>query len=130
MQFSRRPILFSAIAAAALSASPAWLAAQITYPATKKVEHVDTYHGVKVPDPYRWLEDSDSPETATWVNAENRVTSAYFAQIPYRDAVRNRLRQLYDYARYGAPLRRGEHFFFQKNDGLQNQSVWYVQRRA
>ncbi len=128
MQFSRRPILFSAIAAAALSASPAWLAAQITYPATKKVEHVDTYHGVKVPDPYRWLEDSDSPETAAWVNAENRITSAYFAQIPYRDAVRNRLRQLYDYARYGAPLRRGEYFFFQKNDGLQNQSVWYVQK--
>lgn len=128
MQFPRRLTLYSAIAAAALSSSPAWLAAQITYPATAKVEHVDTYHGVKVPDPYRWLEDSDSAETAAWVKAENKVTNAYLAQIPYRDAVRNRLRQLYDYARYGAPIRRGEYFFFQKNDGLQNQSVWYVQK--
>ncbi|MCC7340041.1 MAG: S9 family peptidase [Bryobacterales bacterium] len=128
MQFPRRLTLYSMIAAAAITASPAWLAAQISYPAAAKVEHTDTYDGVKVADPYRWLEDSDSPETAAWVEAENKVTSAYFARIPYREAVRNRLRQLYDYARYGAPIRRGEFFFFQKNDGLQNQSVWYVQK--
>ncbi|MCC6263670.1 MAG: S9 family peptidase [Bryobacterales bacterium] len=128
MQFPRRLTLYSTIAAAALSASPAWLAAQISYPAAAKVEHTDSYHGVKVADPYRWLEDSDSPQTAAWVEAENKVTSAYFARIPYREAVRNRLRQLYDYARYGAPIRRGDFFFFQKNDGLQNQSVWYVQK--
>lgn len=128
MHFQWRLILYSAVSAVAFSISPAWLAAQITYPVTAKVEHTDNYHGVKVADPYRWLEDDHSAQTAAWVQAENKVTQAYFAQIPYRDAVRNRLRQLYDYPKYGAPIRRGEYFFFQKNDGLQNQSVWYVQK--
>ncbi len=128
MHFLRRFILHSAVPALIFSISPAWLAAQLAYPSTAKVDHTDTYHGVEVPDPYRWLEDDHSAQTAAWVEAENKVTSAYFARIPYRDAVRNRLRQLYDYPKYGIPIRRGEYFFFEKNSGLQNQSVWYVQK--
>ncbi|MDZ7637300.1 MAG: prolyl oligopeptidase family serine peptidase [Bryobacterales bacterium] len=119
--------MYLAISALALvpEGGVAWAATE--YPATAKVDHVDTYHGVNVPDPYRWLEDDNSAETAAWVEAQNKVSNAYFAQIPFREALRNRLRQLYDYPKYGSPVRRGELFFFQKNDGLQNQSVWYVQ---
>ncbi|MCZ2156902.1 MAG: prolyl oligopeptidase family serine peptidase [Bryobacterales bacterium] len=117
-----------AIPAAALTLSPAWLPAQIQYPATAKVEHTDIYHGVKVADPYRWLEDADSPETAAWVKAENAVTNAYFSAIPYREELRNRLRQLYDYPKYGIPVRRGEYYFYEVNSGLQNQGVRYMQK--
>jgi prolyl oligopeptidase len=99
-----------------------------TYPKTRKVDHVDTYHGVRVPDPYRWLEDDRSPETAEWVRAQNAVTFGYLEKIPYRGKVLDRLTQLYDYPKYSAPARRGAQFFFTKNDGLQNQSVYYVQK--
>jgi prolyl oligopeptidase len=109
---------------------PALLAAQapFEYPATRKVDHVDTYHGTSVPDPYRWLEDDTSPETAKWVEAQNRVTFAYLDRIPFRPALKNRLEQLYNYAKYTAPTRRGDYYFFSKNDGLQNQNVLYVQK--
>jgi prolyl oligopeptidase len=89
---------------------------------------VDTYHGVKVPDPYRWLEDDTSTETAAWVEAQNRVTFAYLDNIPYRAQLTTRLKSLYDYAKFGMPQRRGDLYFFSKNDGLQNQSVYYIQR--
>jgi len=97
------------------------------YPQTRKVDHVDTYHGTKVPDPYQWLEDDNSPETAQWVEAENKVTFAYLERIPYRAELKKRLETLYNYPKYGAPSRKGEYFFFSKNDGLQNQSVLYIQ---
>lgn len=100
----------------------------IKYPETKKVETVDDYFGTKVPDPYRWLEDDSSPEVAAWVEAENKVTYAYLDQISYRAAIKDRLMKLYNYPKYGAPSRRGEWFFSTKNDGLQNQSVWYIQK--
>ncbi|MFN2577056.1 MAG: prolyl oligopeptidase family protein [Pyrinomonadaceae bacterium] len=100
----------------------------IIYPATKKVETVDDYFGTKVADPYRWLEDNDSPEVAAWVEAENKVTFAYLDQISYRSQVKDRLMKLYNYAKYGAPSRRGDWFIFSKNDGLQNQSVYYIQK--
>jgi prolyl oligopeptidase len=103
-------------------------AAQPGYPPTRKSDHVDTYHGVEVPDPYRWLEDDYSPETAKWVEAQNKVTFAYLEKIPFRDALRARLEKLYNYERYSAPFRKGPYFFFRKNDGLQNQNVLYVQR--
>jgi prolyl oligopeptidase len=129
MNVLRRLALYTAIPALAFALLPELsTAAGIDYPKTAKVDHVDTYHGVKVPDPYRWLEDDNSPETAAWVEAQNQVTNAYLAKIPFREALKNRLRQLYDYPKYGAPVRRGEYFFFQKNDGLQNQSVWYRQK--
>src|SRR5678810_556761 len=109
-----------------LSAS---LAAQgIQYPATKTVDHVDTYHGTAIADPYRWLEDDTSAETAAWVEAENKVTFAYLEKIPYRAQLTRRLNALYNYAKYSSPSRRGENYFFSKNDGLQNQSVLYIQK--
>src|SRR6266850_7392527 len=100
----------------------------IAYPATKKVDVVDDYFGTKVADPYRWLEDNDSPEVAAWVEAENKVTFNYLDQISYRTQMKDRLMKLYNYARYSSPTRRGEQFIFSKNDGLQNQSVWYIQK--
>ncbi|MBS1877518.1 MAG: S9 family peptidase [Acidobacteria bacterium] len=100
----------------------------LNYPKTRKTDHVDVYHGVRVPDPYRWLEDDKSEETARWVEAENKVTHDYLARIPERAALRKRLEELYNYAKYSAPTRRGEYYFFSKNDGLQNQSVLYKQK--
>lgn len=99
----------------------------LQYPQTKKVDHIDDYHGVKVADPYRWLEDDTSPETAAWVEAENKVTQSYLSRIPYREALKKRIRELENYPKYEPPIRRGELLFFSKNDGLQNQKVWYVQ---
>jgi len=104
------------------------LAQNLDYPQTRKDDQVDDYHGTKVPDPYRWLEDDNSAETAKWVEAENRVTFGYLEKIPYRAQVRARLEQLFNYPKYTAPFRKGEHFFFTKNDGLQNQNVVYVQK--
>lgn len=100
----------------------------IQYPVTRPVDHVDTYHGTTVPDPYRWLEDDTSAETAAWVEAQNQVTFAYLEKIPYRARLLKRLNALYDYAKYSASSRRGEFYFFSKNDGLQNQSVLYIQK--
>ena len=112
-----------------LLACTATLAAQgLTYPNTRTVDHVDTYHGTTVADPYRWLEDDTSAETARWVEAQNKVTFAYLEQIPYRAQLTKRLKALYDYAKFGMPQRRGDTYFFAKNDGLQNQSVYYIQR--
>jgi prolyl oligopeptidase len=99
-----------------------------SYPVTKKIDHVDDYHGTKVADPYRWLEDETSPETAAWVEAQNAVTFPYLERIGNRDALRARVMELNDYERYGAPARKGPYFFFSKNEGLQNQSVLYLQR--
>lgn len=100
----------------------------LQYPLTKKVEHVDAYFGVNVPDPYRWLEDDNSAETAEWVKSQNEVTFGYLEKIPYRAQVKARLEALYNYPKYSAPFRNGEYFFFSKNDGLQNQFVLYVQK--
>jgi prolyl oligopeptidase len=102
--------------------------AKLAYPVAKKVEQVDDYFGTKVSDPYRWLEDENSVATAKWVEDENKVTFAYLDTIPYRSAVKSRLETLLNYPRVGAPSRRGEWFFFSKNDGLQNQSVQYMQK--
>jgi prolyl oligopeptidase len=100
----------------------------VTYPESKKVEVVDDYFGTKVADPYRWLEEEKAPEVSAWVEAQNRVTFAYLEQIPYRQRIKERLTALFNYARYSAPGRRGEYYFYTKNDGLQNQSVWYRQK--
>jgi len=101
---------------------------RLDYPVTRTVDHIDTYHGVQVADPYRWLEDDNSPETVSWVEAQNKVTFAYLEQIPFRDRLKTRIERLYDYPKYSAPSRKRELFFFYKNDGLQNQSVLYVQQ--
>lgn len=101
--------------------------AQFQYPVTKKVDTVDNYHGTTVPDPYRWLEDDNSEETKAWVKSQNAVTQNYLSNIPYRDKVHKRLEELWNYTRYSAPFKEGDYYYFTKNDGLQNQSVWYRQ---
>jgi prolyl oligopeptidase len=100
----------------------------LQYPQTRKVDHVDTYHGTQVPDPYRWLEDDTSAETAAWVAAQNKITFPYLEKIPFRDELQRRVKQLNDYEKYTSPSRKGPYVFFRKNDGLQNQSVLYIQR--
>ena len=113
--------------ASALAATP--LAAPDTplvYPKAKTVDQVDDYHGVKVADPYRWLEDTDSAETHDWVEAENKLTFSYLDQIPYRGAIRERLLKLWNYERFTAPELEGGRYFYQHNDGLQNQNVLLV----
>src|SRR5215207_8389663 len=96
------------------------------YPKAKKVDQVDDYHGTKVSDPYRWMEDSKAPELQPWIEAENKVTDSYLASIPEREAIRNRLTELWNYERYSAPGKIGNRYIYSKNDGLQNQSVLYI----
>lgn len=100
--------------------------APLKYPETQKVNQIDIYHGVEVADPYRWLEDPDSAETKAWVEAQNQVTFSYLSQIPQREEIKHRLTQVWDYEKYGIPFKRGDRYFYYKNDGLQNQSVLYV----
>ena len=100
---------------------------KINYPATKKVDTVNTYFGTTVPDPYRWLEDDRAADTKAWVKAENKVTQDYLSQIPYRDAIHKRLQQLWNYEKYSAPFKEGKYTYFYKNDGLQSQSVLWRQ---
>lgn len=103
-------------------------AAAPDYPKTRKVDHKDTYHGTEISDPYRWLEDDRSTETAAWVRQQNRVTFDYLNAIPGRAGLLKRLEQLNNFAKESAPFRRGEFYFFTRNSGLQNQDVWYVRR--
>lgn len=97
----------------------------LPYPAAERGDVVDDYFGTPVPDPYRWLEDEDSEATRQWIAAENAVTEDYLAQIPYRSAIRERLAELWNYPKEGAPFRKGAWYYFFRNDGLQNQSVLY-----
>jgi prolyl oligopeptidase len=113
--------LVTAVGLAQQSSAPA-------YPETRKVDHVDTYHGTKVPDPYRWLEDDTSRDTAAWVEAQNKVTFPYLEKIPFRAQLQDRVLKLNDYEKYSAPSQKGPYFFFSKNSGLQNQSVLYIQK--
>jgi prolyl oligopeptidase len=117
-------VLFFALTVSA----PAGEKKPLVYPQTKKVDVVDDYHGTKVADPYRWLEDDNAPEVKAWVGEQNKVTSAYLGAIACRGPIAKRLEELYNYPRYSAPFRVGEYYFFSKNDGLQNQSVIYFQK--
>ncbi len=102
--------------------------AQIKYPETKKVKQEDNYFGTIVADPYRWLEDDNSEETKDWVQAENKVTDKYLSSIPFRNKVKNRMEEMWNYPKYGSPFKEGDYYYFYKNDGLQNQSILYRQR--
>jgi prolyl oligopeptidase len=95
------------------------------YPVARKSDQVDDYHGVKVADPYRWLEDLDSEETRKWVEAENNLTFAYLAEIPARNTIKERLTKLWNFEKYGVPFKEGNRYFYSRNSGLQNQSVLY-----
>lgn len=99
----------------------------LSYPTTRTTDTTDTYHGVQVSDPYRWLEDPNAPETEAWVQAQNKVTFGYLNDLPGRDKINARLTELWDYERYGIPFRQGDRYFYSKNNGLQNQSVLYTQ---
>jgi prolyl oligopeptidase len=118
-------ILFSVVLAFAACQKEA---AKLNYPVTKKVDQVDDYFGTKVADPYRWLEDDNAEDTKAWVEAQNKVTFGYLDTIPYRPKIKERLTEIFNYPRYSSPFRAGEYYFFTKNDGLQNQSVYYIQK--
>ena len=103
--------------------------AQLDYPESDMIEHVDNYHGTEVADPYRWLEDDvrESDAVKNWVDAQNDVTFAYLATIPERELIRQRMTELWDYERFGLPTKAGQRYFYSYNDGLQNQNVIYTQ---
>src|SRR5215211_3293676 len=96
------------------------------YPVARKSDQVDDYHGTKVADPYRWLEDLDSPETKAWVEAENKLTFGFLESIPERSAIKDRLTKLWNYEKYGIPFKEGHRYFYTRNSGLQNQAVLYT----
>jgi len=97
----------------------------ITYPPSRRADTIEVLHDITVADPYRWLEDLTTEETQDWITAQNTLTAAYLARIPQRDALRQRLTELWNYERYGIPFRQGDRYFFTRNDGLQNQAVLY-----
>ena len=101
---------------------------QMKYPETKKVDQEDNYFGTIVKDPYRWLEDDNSDETKAWVKEENKVTEDYLSKIPFREKVKSKLTEMWNYAKYGSPFKQGDYYYFYKNDGLQNQAVLYRQK--
>ena len=100
------------------------------YPVTAKGDVVDTIFGTPVPDPYRWLEDDMSDETAAWVKEQNNVTFGYLEKIPYREQIKERLTEMWNYEKYGIPFKEGDYTYFAKNDGLQNQYVYYRQKEG
>nr|WP_315158682.1 prolyl oligopeptidase family serine peptidase [uncultured Flavobacterium sp.] len=97
----------------------------IKYPATKKIDKVDVYFDNSIPDPFRWLEDDRSAETAEWVKDQNKVTFDYLAAIPFRNAIKARMEKLWNYEKVSAPFKEGDYTYYYKNNGLQNQSVMY-----
>lgn len=123
----RSIFLLFAFALVTTATTPGVSAQPINYPKTQKVDQVDTYFGTKVSDPYRWLENDDSANVEEWVAAQNKVTFDYLAKIPFRNQIRERLEKIWNYPKYTQPFKVGEKYFFHKNDGLQNQSVMYVQ---
>ncbi len=103
-------------------------AMRLEYPLTEKINHVDTYHGIEVVDPYRWLEEDvrESESVAQWVQAQNKVTATYLEKLPARTTIEQRLTQLWDYEKFGTPFKSGGRYYIAKNDGLQNHYVYYV----
>src|SRR3989440_6728198 len=123
--FSRSGVLLTGILlGGAAAAAPGQT---IQYPPAHQSDVVDDYHGTQVPDPYRWREDADAPETRAWIEAENRLTESWLSEIPQRGPIRKRLTELWNYPKYGTPFHKAGPYFFFKNDGLQNQSVLYKQ---
>ncbi|HXV13422.1 MAG TPA: prolyl oligopeptidase family serine peptidase [Candidatus Krumholzibacteria bacterium] len=111
-----------------MASSNSVFAKKYVYPEAMKQDVVDNYHGTQVADPYRWLEDPDSKDTMDWVAKENELTRSYIDSYAKRDAIEQRLTKLWNYPKYGLPNKQGDRYFFSKNDGLQNQSVLYVQK--
>ncbi len=126
MHFMRTVIFVFSLALPILSMFSAGQTSTLSYPQARRSDQVDDYHGTKVADPYRWLEDTDSAETHAWVEAENKLTFGYLDQIPYRQAIRDRLTKLWNYERFTSPHQEGGRYFFEHNNGLQNQNVLFV----
>ncbi|MBC8319379.1 MAG: S9 family peptidase [Bacteroidetes bacterium] len=120
-------ILVTAISFMLLTQQCKQSSSPIKYPEANKIDSVDVYFGHEVADPYRWLEDDNSEETAAWVEAENIITQTYLSDIPFRDQLNERLTKIWNYPKYGVPFNKGDKYFFFKNDGIQNQSVLYMQ---
>ena len=106
--------------------STATIAQTMSAPLTRKSDHVDTYHGTKVADPYRWLEDDNSEETKAWVKAQNIVTDKYLASLPQREPVKKLYKELFNFEKFGIPFKEGGRYFYTRNDGLQQQAVLYM----
>ena len=125
--FNRLAISRGALVCGGLLTIVSFASAELNYPGSLKVEQVDEYFGVKVEDPYRWLEEDvrESARVKEWVDAQNAVTFAYLKGLPGRDAIEERLTKIWNYEKIGAPFRRGKHYYYYKNDGLQNQNVLY-----
>src|ERR1700732_3004453 len=98
---------------------------QFKYPTAPTSDQVDDYNGVKVADPYRPLENPDSPESRKWIEAENKITFEFLGNIPQRAQIKARLTALWDYEKFGVPFKKGDRYFFSRNTGLQNQNVVY-----
>jgi prolyl oligopeptidase len=120
----RRSNFARALVAAIVAASTQALT--LTYPPAARGDHIDSYHGIAVPDPYRWMEDIDSPATRAWVEAEGRLTSNYLAAIPGRQGIAEELEKIWNFERWSPPERHGVYWFYTHNDGLQNQSIVFV----
>jgi len=119
-------LLWLGVVALTLPARAQSSSSPLVYPQARRGDQVDDYHGVKVADPYRWLEDTDSPETHAWVEAENKLTFGYLDRIPYRQKIRERLTKLWNFERFSVPEQKGGRYFFGHNNGLQNQAVLLV----
>lgn len=123
-----KKLILTTIAIALLISCDGPMKKKIEYHVTKKGDVVDTYFGTEVPDPYRWLEDDKSEETAAWVKEQNKVTFGYLEAIPYREEIKNRLKKMWNYEKYTAPFKEGDYTYFSRNNGLQNQFVVYRQK--
>lgn len=121
----KKSIIIMAAAIAGLCSCNQIQEKTLEYPVTLKVDTIDIYHGVEIADPYRWLEDDNSDSTKAWVEKQNKLTNAYLAEIPFRQKIEDRLTQIWDYPKYGLPFKKGDYWYFYKNDGLQPQYVVY-----
>lgn len=117
-----------ALLLASASLLPALAMSQFTYPTTRKINQQDQYFGQTVEDPYRWLENDTATDTKAWVKAQNDVTFGYLNQLPIRNRLRSKLQDLFNYPKTGVPVKAGAYYLFSRNDGLQNQAVWYRQK--
>lgn len=111
-----------------LTANYYLLAQNLSYPASPKIEHIDEYNGIKIKDQYRWLEELNSEQTKKWVENQNNLTEGYLSKIPYRDKIKAQLTEIWNYEKYSAPSKIGTNYVFSKNDGLQEQSIVYIQK--
>src|ERR1700681_4012770 len=100
---------------------PVLAVVQLRYPQAARGDHIDHYHGIAVPDPYRWMEDIDSPQTRTWVEAQGKLSGDYLFALPHREEIARRLKAIWNFERWNAPEKDGSNWFYAHNAGLQNQ---------